>query len=162
MRNYKRCPRCNYKTPLTMKKCGKCGLNYDKFALATNSEAKSAFRMGEKERVLQTKNVPSDINKSRVLLTCILGGLFGCHYFYIGKKWNGLFQIIGLILGLVYSYVSVQHNIRTGFLGLLLLCCGFAWAATFIIWLRDIIAIIFNKFKYPVSLPYDSKAEKGE
>jgi len=51
MKEFKRCPRCNFKTPINMSRCGNCGLDYNKFNKATNTEAKSAFRMGEKERV---------------------------------------------------------------------------------------------------------------
>ncbi|MBQ2120131.1 MAG: hypothetical protein II197_04125, partial [Peptococcaceae bacterium] len=63
-KDFKRCPRCNTKTPINLNRCGGCGLNYEKFNSATNAEAKSAFRMGEKSRVLYSKNVPSDINKT--------------------------------------------------------------------------------------------------
>ena len=160
-KQYKRCPRCNFKTPVQMKKCGKCGLNYDKFALATNLEAKSAFRMGEKERVLHTSVRPSDVSKFTILLQCIFGGWFGLHYFSLGKIWRAIFQIIGCVFAFVYTYFAVTLNITSGYLGNLILVCGIIWLISFVIWLSDIVYIIFNKFKYPVSLPY-SNTEKGE
>lgn len=163
MKEFKRCPRCNFKTLIALKKCAKCGLNYDKFALATNSEAKSAFRLGEKERVLHTKQIPSDVSKKDILLKCILGGWFGLHYFSLGKMWRGIFQVLGAIFSIVYIYFAMQLNIRTGYLGNAILICGIIWAISFIIWWADIFSIIFNRFKYPVSLPYSYKeTEKGE
>ena len=30
-KEFKRCPRCNNKSPINVAKCGNCGLNYDKF-----------------------------------------------------------------------------------------------------------------------------------
>lgn len=161
-KEFKRCPRCNFKTPNDLARCGDCGLNFIKFNDATNAEAKSAFRMGEKERVLHSRHIPSDVNKITILLQCIFGGWFGLHYFSLGKKWRGIFQILGLVFAFVYTFAAVKHNIRSGYLGNLVLVCGIIWATSFIIWLFDILSIIFNRFKYPVSLPYSSKVEKGE
>ena len=159
-KDYKRCPRCNYKTPTQFCRCGNCGLNYDKFSSATNAEAKSAFRMGEKERVLHTKQRPSDVSKIGILLKCIFGGWFGLHYFSLGKIWRGVFHIVGFAMAFVYAYCAMKFNIRTGYLGYFVLLCGFIWVASFIIWLVDIFSIIFNKFKYPVSLPYSNQETK--
>jgi len=163
MKEFKRCPRCNFKTPINMPRCGSCGLDYNKFNKATNTEAKSAFRMGEKERVLHTKHIPSDVDKVNMFLTCMFGGWFGLHYFKLGKIWRGLFQIAGLILAIVYSYFTIKLNIRTGFLGNFILVCGIIWASSVVIWIVDTVSILFNKFKYPVSLPYsNTETDKGE
>ena len=159
-KEFKKCPRCNYKTPINMPKCGNCGLNYSKFESATNSEAKSAFRMGEPERVLYTKQRPEDVGKIGMLMKCIFGGWFGLHYFSIGRKWRGLFQLLGLMCCIIYSTSVLHIGGLTGYLGALLLFVGIIWFASFTIWITDIVYIIFNKFKYPVSLPYSSKAEK--
>lgn len=159
-KEFKRCPRCNTKTYINLKRCGTCGLNYDKFNAATNAEAKSAFRMGEKSRVLYSKTVPSDISKPRMFVKCLLGGWFGLHYFSIGRMWRGLVQIIGIMLAFAYSYGAVMHNIRSGYLGYLLLMCGIVWVFTIVTWLSDCCAILFNKFKYPVSLPFSGSESK--
>lgn len=161
-KEFKRCPRCNYKTASNMGRCGKCGLNYVKFADATNAEAKSAFRMGEKERVLYTNQKPSDVSKPDILVQSIFGGWFGLHYFSLGKIWRGIFQIIGLICAFVYIYFAGAQNVRSGYSGFFVLMCGFVWVASFIIWVSDIFAIIFNKFKYPVSLPYTNHVDKTQ
>ena len=159
-KEFKRCPRCNTKTPIQLKNCGGCGLNYDKFNSATNTEAKSAFRMGEKDRVIYTKTLPSDVNKVKMFIQCLLGGWFGLHYFKIGRIWRGLIQILGAIFAFIYSYSAVVLGIASGYLGYLILICGFVWVYTFITWLSDSFAILFNKFKYPVSLPYSNSQIK--
>lgn len=159
-KEFKRCPRCNRKSPINVAKCGNCGLNYDKFDKATNAEAKSAFRMGETERVLYTKKLPNDISKSSMLIRCLFGGWFGLHYFAIGRKWKGLVQVLGIAMALVYAYFAVELGIRNGFAGNAVLACGIVWIATFIIWWADSLSILFNKFKYPVSLPYGEPKEK--
>ena len=159
-KEFKRCPRCNHKFPSNVAKCGNCGLNFDKFNTATNSEAKSAFRMGEKERVLYTKRRPNDVGKTPMFLKSLLGGWFGLHYFAIGRKWKGLFQILGIAMMFVYAYLAGKLGIRNGFAGNAVLACGIIWVSTFIIWWADSIAILFNRFKYPVSLPYSEPKEK--
>ena len=161
-KNYKRCPRCNTKVPVQFFKCGTCGLNFKKFATATNSEAKSALRMGEKERVLNTTIIPSDVNKSKILISCIFGGWFGLHFFKVGKFWRGIIQLLSVIFGVIYVIFTNNSSKRIGFLYDAILIGGIIWAICFIFWLADIIKIIFNKFKYPVSLPYSNETEKGE
>ena len=160
-KDFKRCPRCNFKTPNDMGRCGNCGLNFIKFKDATNAEAKSAFRMGEKERVLHSKQIPSDINKWSFFFKSLLGGWFGLHYFSLGKIWRGLFQIVGLIFAFVYSYFAGIKNIRVGYAGNLVLVCGIIWVASIIIWIADSISVIFNRFKYPVSLPYSNNTSES-
>ncbi len=161
-KEFKRCPRCKYKTPSNMARCGNCGLNFKKFDSATNAEAKSAFRMGEKERVLHTTSRPGDVSKFKILLQCIFGGWFGLHYYALGKRWRGLFQTVGFLLAFVYAYCAGQLGIRSGYLGNFILVLGIIWVASFVIWLSDIVSIIFNRFKYPVSLPYSVNVEKLE
>ena len=145
-----------------MQKCGKCGLNYSKFQNATNAEAKSAFRMGEKERVLHTRQIPNDVNKFNILIQCIFGGWFGLHYFVLGKIWRGTFQAVGILMMFVYVYFAGHLGIRNGFLGNFILVCGIIWLVSFIIWLVDSVSILCNRFKYPVSLPYSNQKEVKE
>lgn len=161
-KEFKRCPRCNSKVHVDFGRCGNCGLNFIKFNSATASEAKSAFRMGEKERVIYTTKVPSDINRLSMFLMAMLGGWFGLHYFNLGKIWRGLFQVVGFVFGMIYSFIAVRLNIRIGYLGNLLLVCGIIWAASVVIWFWDTVAIAFKRFKYPVSLPYSNQVAKAD
>lgn len=161
-KNYNKCPRCGNKTASNFPKCGVCGLNFKKFATATNSEAKSAIRMGERDRVLYSTTPPYDINKTNVLIMAIFGGWCGIHYFSIGRFLKGIFQIIGFIFGMIYCVYRMNGNSLNGFIGNLVLVLGIIWVITILLWITDIVKIIFNKFKYPVSLPYSNKNEKGE
>ena len=159
-KEFKRCPRCNTKTHINLKRCGTCGLNYDKFYSATNAEARSALRMGEKSRVLYSKTIPSDLSKVEMFVQSFLGGWFGLHYFKIGRLWRGMVQVLGFIFAFVYSYGAVVYGINSGYLGYIIFLCGLVWVFTFITWISDTFAILFYKFKYPVSLPYSTPEAK--
>ena len=161
MKEFRRCPRCRKKVPSDFGRCGNCCLNFAKFESATCAEAKSAFRMGEKERILYSSHIPSDINKWKMFFICLLGGWFGLHYFSLGKKWRGIFQIVGFCLSFIYTYFAVIRNIRVGFLANFILALGIIWLSSVLIWFSDTISILFNRFKYPVSLPYADNGKKG-
>ena len=146
MKEFKKCPRCNNKVPTDFARCGNCGLNFMKFDSATNKEAKSAFRMGEKERILTTRHIPSDVNKFSTLMQCIFGGWFGLHYFAVGRLWRALYQLISFLLGMVYCFVVIKFNIYSGWLYNILLIGGIAWAISVIIWMWDILSILFKRY----------------
>lgn len=160
-KEYKRCPRCNNKTPIHMPKCGVCMLNFEKFNTATNAEAKSAFRMGESERVLYTKHPPIDVNKVSMLKYCVFGGWFGLHHFKVGRKGLGIFQIIALLLGVVYMTLMMTTTLK-GYVFDTAFVCGITWAISIILWFADTIKILFNGYKYPVSQPYSNQKVKGD
>lgn len=162
MKSFKKCPRCNKLVAYSLIRCGTCGLNFNKFNSATNSEAKSAFRMGEKERVLYTKQVPSDVDKLQMVVKAIFGGWFGLHDFSVGKLFRGLFQVVGVLLGAVYIVYRFNNPLNTTPIGYLATFLGIIWAFSIVIWAVDTLAIIFNRYKYPVSLPYKNSRKKGE
>lgn len=159
MKDFKRCPRCNKLVANNLARCGNCQLNFNKFYSATNTEAKSAFRMGEKERVLYSKTPPCDIDKIKILLMAIFGGWFGLHYFAVGRIKKGIFQAIGLICGIIYCTYNFRVGLPRNYLTYFIICLGFVWVANVITWIADCLAVIFNRFKYPVSLPYNHKGE---
>ena len=134
--------------------CPDCGLNFAKFAKATNAEAKRAMRKGEKERVLNSSQRPSDVSKTKLLLSCIFGGLFGAHEFMLGRWLRGLFYCITTMLAFVlawlqmYDFTSVAFEYITEIVYLV-------WVVILVIWIDSIFKIIFNKYKIPVSLPYE-------
>lgn len=160
-KSFKRCPRCNNKTPIHMPKCGVCSLNFERFNSATNAEAKSAFRMGEPERVLYTTQPPSDINKINVLLKCIFGGWFGLHHFAVGRYKLGGFYLVAFAMCVTYLTLALTTTL-SGLIFDIAFVCGVVWAISFILWLADIVKILCNWYKYPVSLPYSNQVVKGD
>lgn len=149
---FKRCPRCNFKTFNNAKVCGKCELNFDKFALATNEEGKDALRKGEKDRVIYTKKLPKDVNKWQLFFLALFAGWTGAHLWKVGRINRAIVHSIGLVLCAIYIVIfnfdvnNILWNIGNIF--------GAFWLITFALSTVDIFEIAFNSFKVPVSLPY--------
>ena len=151
-KNFKRCPRCGLKTFKTAKVCGKCELSFDKFGLATNAEGKKALRLGEKSRVVWTKQLPIDVKKWELFFWCFLFGWAGVHLWKVGKFSRAIAHSLGLLFMGVYVVISTMNvgNLVWNITNLL----GAFWVVTFCLAVMDIFEILFNVFKVPVSLPY--------
>lgn len=150
--DYKRCPRCKFKTFKQMSNCGNCGLNFDKFAMATNKEGIDAVRKGEKERVVWTNKLPSDVNKWSLFFLTLFLGWTGAHLWKVGKFARAISHSIGLVLcGLYIILMQFEMNNFTYNLSNI---AGTFWLVTFALAIIDIFEIAFNWFKVPVSLPY--------
>ncbi len=150
----KRCPRCNTKVPKEMVTCPKCQLNYNKFDSATNDEAKVALSQGEKDRVLMRKGCPSDIKKWKLLLLTIFLGYMGAHYYYVGRNTRGTIYSIFFVIGIMNAVITLIPNISpSGDLWEVFAFLVLFWGLVLVLWILDIVHIIFNNFKIPVSLP---------
>lgn len=154
-KKYKRCPRCNMKMFAQMENCGNCGLNFKKFEQATNYEGKLALRKNEKERVVWTKKLPSDVNKWQLFFLTLFCFWTGAHLFKVGKLNRAICHIVGIVLGAVYIIMwqfplnSFTYNLGNIF--------GAFWVVTLALAFLDIFEILFGWFKVPVSLPYKEK-----
>ena len=152
---FTRCPRCNFKTFNRANVCGRCELNFEKFKLATNEEGIDALRKGEKERVVYTKNLPSDVHKWKLFFLALFLGWTGAHLWKVGRFTRAISHSIGLLFGAAYIILfNFEVNNILWNIGNIM---GAFWLVTSIYSIGDIFEIAFNKFKVPVSLPYKEK-----
>ena len=155
---FKRCPRCNLKTFKTAIRCGNCELNFEKFAKATNEEAKLALKKKERERILMSKTLPNDVNKWQLFILTLFLGWAGVHLWKVCKLNRAITHTIGLILGAIYFIIGIlkiDSNFWYNFGNI----AGVFWLLTFVMVFIDLINILFNTFAVPVSLPYDKNNE---
>ena len=150
----KRCPRCNFKVEEYAGVCPKCRLNYEKFNSATNKEGIKTLAEGDKERVIYRNGCPTDVKKWKLLLFTIFLGFCGGHYFYVGRKNWGIFYFVFFLVGVVNAIIQLCLG-RTpdGELYQVFYLLVLIWGVVLVLWLIDIIKVIFNRFKIPVSLP---------
>ena len=106
-------------------------------------------RSGDGDLCIETYILPTDVSKKKLILLSIFLGLFGAHYFYIGKMFRGLIYLVFTIFMLVFSTLKFL-NIRGGVLEYVEFFVAFGFVVILICTILDIINIIRNKFKVPV------------
>ncbi len=154
MKKNKRCPRCNFKVDVGCKVCPSCRLNYDKLALATNGEAKKAMAEKDMDRVLYRTGYPSDIKKWKLLLIAIFLGFCGGHHFYTGRKNWGIFYFVFFVAAVTNMLILyLNKKIPSGDWYQIFYIFILIWAVVLTMWIVDVVKIILNRFKLPVSLP---------
>lgn len=149
----KRCPRCGAKMPISAMICPMCELNYNKFDKATNEAGKLALKEGRKEDVIYRKGCPKDVSKTKLLLRAIFLGFAGAHNYYVGRMGRGLFYSIFFLVGVVNAVLSVVLKVSlTGWAFEVLTILVLIWGVVIVMWLFDIMNIIFDKYRIPVSI----------
>jgi len=152
MKIKKKCPRCQYKMMASLTSCPNCSLNFEKFNSATNKEAKVAISQGEKDRVIMRKGFPSDVRKIPFLLITIFLGMFGVHHYSVGRWKMGLtysiFFLIGCTNAILTSFLGgkLSGGLYEVFSFLVL-----GWGLVLILWILDVVKVITNSYRVPVS-----------
>lgn len=125
-----------------------------------------ARRKIKKEVNKAAKYKPDFVSKGKLLALSIFLGWCGAHNFYAKNKKKGWFQVVTLFLWLGVTFLSM----RVAFFAKISLsvggCAGFLDVFT---WFSDIIAIMFNSFKYRVQkeafifkMNVETRAKLGE
>lgn len=149
----KRCPRCGEKLPISANICSACELNFSKFNSATNKTGKKALKEGRRDDVLFRTGCPTDVSKTKLLLLAIFLGFMGAHNYYVGRYVRGIFCSAFFLIGVANAVLTVVFKIvASGFVNEVLSVLVLIWGAVLVMWLFDIINIIFDKFKIPVSV----------
>lgn len=150
-KTHKRCPRCDKKMLITETKCPRCGLIFSRLSKATNAAAKRAFKRHEKDKVIYDKVLPKDVNKWKLLCMCIFLGMFGGHYYYVGRNWRGTIMFGAVVLGIAVALFPTYFWAYTIW-NLIFTIATLPIAFTFMIWVVDLFRIIFNNFPVPISI----------
>lgn len=160
-RETRKCPRCGEKCLATQPTCIDCGLVFARLDDCTNEAARKRLKNGEKENVLMMKKLPRDVSYWKLLLYSILFGLFGVHYFYVYRWKMGIYMLVSFVLtflfGVIFNpfFLTWPELLKSVFIGYV--------GVYAVVWLYNIVQIIFKKFKVPVSLPYkEFKMEEEE
>ena len=153
--NFKVCPRCGLKTVASAESCNECGLVFSRLDIATNKDAKRKIKRHDRDFIIKTSKLPSDVSRIKLLLLTIFTGLFGGHCFYVGRYWRG-----GLLLGnfvalIMYVVFNADLIVIDG--GKLLAALTTISGLIMLVWLFDIIWVVLKKFKVPVAIDLESE-----
>lgn len=147
----KYCPKCYGKIQKESGRCTKCGFSIYDLKNATNKSAKEQIRMGNGDLVLYSSVLPQDISKKKLLYFCGFLGIFGGHYFYCGRNFRGMANLVISIFTLTILILSL-FNIESALFNGLKYLFGLAFGVILVLTSIDFTNILLKKFKVPVYL----------
>ena len=150
-----RCPYCQTRMERGTTKCANCGITKEQIYYA------SLKRMRGRQAVLHSRVRPASIPYWKMAVAGMFG-FTGAHCFLAKRYWRGAIILLCLVAWLVLALVFPDgHAIRRMFEDKTYLFPGdllvFVWAT---LWVVDWIAILFNRFKYPVVLTLEDEPTK--
>lgn len=149
LENKKICPRCQLKVDSSCEECPDCGLMFSRLAIATNKDAKELKKRGERQFIVNTSTLPSDVNFVKLFCLTIFMGFVGGHCFYVGRYARGLILLLNFIMIVCLTIFNAQLiAFSEALVGAL---CTFAGFILFI-WFYDIFMVALKKFKVPVGI----------
>lgn len=152
------CPLCGAKM-VDGKVCKYCGVTDVQVITASNQKAKEAIKQGNKQNVCYSKTMPSDVNKTKLVLLTVLLGYAGAGNFYVGKHVKAWINLVSFVLGIVFSVlIFLSEKLTWNAEIWLQLCLDFIAifaAISLMMWFFDIVALIFNRYSVPVVLGED-------
>ena len=148
-----RCPICGSKM-VDGKLCQYCKITDEQVYGASNKKVSQYRKNDMSDLVYFTTDIPSDVNKIRLLLYTIFFGFLGVNHFYVKRNIRGMFSLFSFVISAIL--LVVDQSVKT--IGSVLVfrlffeLAFFAMAINVLLWICDIINVIFRKFKVPVVL----------
>ena len=155
-----KCPICGAKM-VSKQLCPYCKITDEQVLGASNKKVREYRKTGNTDMIHFTSVIPSDLKRWKIVLFTVLLGWLGVNHFYVNRPVRGAFSLISsvgstsiLILGLVLKITSKAGKIIFNLTYEILF---YMMAINVVLWILNIISVIFKSFKVPVVLP-----KKGE
>ena len=156
-----KCPICGCKMKQEIM-CPYCKITGDQVKLASNKEAKKRIKQKDTKEVYNSTYMPKDVNRTRLMLVALFGGLFGAHQFYVGKyKW-GLFYSISVCLSLIAFAFATKIYPNIAWLSSVADIFYMLDAIVLMMWMSDFFKICFKNFSIPVVLGEEKYVKGGK
>ena len=95
-----KCPICGCKMKEEFM-CPFCKITGEQVRNASNKEAIKRIKTKDTKEVYTSSYLPKDVNNTRLMLTCLFGGVFGVHQFYTGKYKTGFFYLFSFFYSII-------------------------------------------------------------
>jgi TM2 domain-containing membrane protein YozV len=149
------CPVCGAK--IKGDSCTYCkDVTVDRITGASNKKAKQLKKSGDVKDVVNSYCIPSDVNMTKLWIFTALLGWLGIHNFYVGKTikgWFNLISYIGTFIFVTINELSVNYGwgVENG-VAYFVSFFSFLAAVSFLMYIGDIILLLFKRFSVPVVL----------
>ena len=153
-----RCPICGSKM-IQNKICKYCNITDEQILNASNKQVKQYRKLDMSDLIYFSTVVPTDVSRIKLLLFTIFFGFLGINHFYVNRNVRAFFSLFSFVLAIIFFSLQLSiKTLKTVIIFRLLYEIVFvAMAINVILWICDIINVIFYRFKIPVVL-----ADKGE
>lgn len=153
-----RCPICGSKM-IQNKICKYCNITDEQILNASNKQVKQYRKLDMSDLICFSTVVPTDVSRIKLLLLTIFFGFLGINHFYVNRNIRAFFSLLSFVLAIIFFSLQLSiKTLKTVIIFRLLYEIVFvAMAINVILWICDIINVIFYRFKIPVVL-----ADKGE
>lgn len=154
---FKRCPRCNKKTPISQPVCERCGLIFSRMEKVSNLAGKEALEKGETNKVIYDKTLPKDVKKWKLFFLALFCGWIGLQYEKVGRKKMFYYLLFSFCLFFLFTILLLTNVFSTSVIYQKYWAI-LAWAmilpASFglIVWFLSLVQILTNSFKVPVAI----------
>jgi len=160
-----RCPVCGAKLYQKLI-CPYCKITAEEIMHASNKKVKECRKTGKKDLICFSTVLPQDVSRVKLWLFTIFLGWCGVNHFIIGRNIRGGFAVGATVMSLFMMLVKyvILTNVSLNFLlfiQALYEISMYAMIINLIMWISDIIALIFKGFKVPVVLPPKEKKKNG-
>ena len=150
-----RCPVCGAK--LYQKQiCPYCKITDEQILGASNRRVKECRKNGDKDLICFTTVVPSDISRLKLVLYTIFLGWLGVNHYYVLRNVRGTFSLLSFSLSVLFFALALTTKLATSVVGTFFTIvydiAFFMMAFNLVLWVTDIIAVVFKGFKIPVVL----------
>ncbi len=153
-----RCPICGSKM-VQGELCKYCNITSDQVNNASNKKVSEYRRNDMTDLIYFTTEIPNDVSRIKLLLFTIFLGLFGVNHYYVKRNIRGLYSTLSTALCIIFLVLNLAVPTLSSVLVFRLMyeIIFFAMAINVLLWVCDIINLIFKHFKIPVVL-----ADKGD
>ena len=135
---------------------------------SSNKKAKEAIKNDNRDKVVYSTYIPSDVSKKKLWILAILLGYLGIHNYYIGRSLKGLYQTVSMSVLFIFVTLGTLSDMFSwgldNSLRLITQFFGLLAAIAVILWAFDIINLLIRRFKIPVILgevqPFKPKKPK--
>lgn len=148
-----RCPICGAKM-VQGQLCQYCGITAEQVDNASNKRVVEYRRKDMSDLIYFTTNVPNDVNRIKLLLFTIFFGLIGVNHYYVKRNIRGTYSVLSTFLSITFLILrlSVPTVMNVTVFKLMYEIVFLCMSINVILWVCDIINVIFKNFKIPVVL----------
>ena len=149
-----KCPICGSKL-VGKQLCRYCHITDDQIKNASNKLVREYRKTGNTDMIHYTNVIPNDLERWKIIVYTILLGLIGINHYYINRPRRATFSLISTFGSIIIFIIGISW----GFSGVVKIIYNILFEVLFymmainvILWVSNIISVIFGSFKVPVVL----------